>query len=47
MNTSIVGIFLLDAPFWGDEGWLYEGYKELELPKDVATKFPQDESVFL
>jgi predicted alpha/beta hydrolase family esterase len=47
MTTSIIGIFLLDAPFWGDEGWLYEGYKDLELPKDVASKFPKDASVFL
>jgi uncharacterized protein len=46
-TTIVAGIFLLDAPFWGDEGWLYEGYKELELPKDIASTFPKDASVFL
>jgi uncharacterized protein len=46
-TTSIIGIFLLNAPFWGGEGWRYEGYKELELSKDVASKFPKDASVFL
>lgn len=47
MSTSVSGIFLLDAPFWGGEGWLYEGYKKLVLPKDVASKFPKDASVYL
>jgi len=43
----IVGIFLLNAPLWGDEGWLYEGYEELELPKDVVRRFPTNARVFL
>jgi len=43
----ITGIFLLDAPFWGGKGWRYEGYKELMLPKDVASKLPKDASLFL
>lgn len=47
VTTPITGIFLLDAPFWGGDGWLYEGYKELELPMDIASKFPKNASVFL
>lgn len=46
-TTFITGIFLLNAPFWGGAGWLYEGYKELELPKDVALKFSKEARVFL
>lgn len=42
-----LGIFLLEAPFWGGEGWLYEGYKELVLPKDAATKFSKQSHIFL
>ncbi|GAB2800710.1 alpha/beta fold hydrolase [Rhabdobacter roseus] len=45
--TPITGVFLLNAPFWGGEGWLYEGYKELELPKDIASKLPKEARVFL
>lgn len=46
-GTPIAGIFLLAAPFWGGEGWLYEGYEELELPKDAAARFPKNVKVFL
>jgi len=46
-KTPIAGIFLLAAPFWGSEGWLYEGYKELELPKNAAALFPKEAKVFL
>lgn len=46
-TKQITGVFLLNAPFWGDEGWLYEGYEELELPKDVVRRFPTNARVFL
>lgn len=46
-EIPIAGIFLLAAPFWGGEGWLYEGYEELELPKDTATKLATDAKIFL
>lgn len=38
---SITGVFLLNAPFWGGDGWKYEGYKELELPENAASKIPK------
>lgn len=47
VDTPIAGIFLLSSPFWGGDGWRYEGYQTLELPKDVAAKLPQDAPVFL
>jgi predicted alpha/beta hydrolase family esterase len=46
-STSIAGIFLLAAPFWGGKGWLYEGYEELELPKNAAATFPSNAKTFL
>ena len=33
VERPVLGIFLLAAPFWGGEGWRYEGYEALELPK--------------
>jgi predicted alpha/beta hydrolase family esterase len=47
INTPIAGIFLASTPFWGGDGWRYEGYQKLELPKDFAVKLPQDAPVFL
>lgn len=47
VKKTIIGIFLLEAPFWGGDGWHYEGYKELELPRDTATKFPKQAHIFL
>jgi uncharacterized protein len=41
LKKTVAGIFLLATPFWGGEGWLYEGYEEIELPEDTAKKFPQ------
>lgn len=46
-TNSIIGVFLLNAPFWGGKGWLYEGYQELELPEDFSKKFPKEPDVFL
>lgn len=41
-----VGVFLIANPFWGGDGWLYEGYEDLELPKDLSKKL-QDIPTFL
>jgi predicted alpha/beta hydrolase family esterase len=45
MEVSAAGVFLIAAPFWGGDGWQYEGYEELMLPKGFATKLPK--TVFL
>ena len=42
LEQPIAGIFLIAAPFWGGDGWRYEGYKELELPQGIAAKLPGD-----
>ncbi|HET6747348.1 MAG TPA: alpha/beta hydrolase [Candidatus Saccharimonadales bacterium] len=47
VHKPLRGIFLLEAPFWGGQGWLYEGYEELELPQNVVTKFPDGVKLFL
>jgi len=46
-TMPVAGVFLLASPFWGGEGWLYEGYEELVLPTDTAATFPKDAKVFL
>jgi uncharacterized protein len=46
-KQPIAGIFLMATPFWGGDGWKYEGYQELELPKDTAARFPKDVPTFL
>jgi predicted alpha/beta hydrolase family esterase len=43
----VTAIFLLEAPFWGGDGWHYEGHEELEVPKESATKFPKEIPLFL
>ncbi len=45
-NGAIVGVFLLACPFWGGDGWRYEGYEELALPPTFAG-FPTGAPVFL
>jgi predicted alpha/beta hydrolase family esterase len=47
VDTPVAGIFLMSTPFWGGNGWRYEGYQKLELPKDFAAKLPQNAPVFL
>jgi predicted alpha/beta hydrolase family esterase len=47
VDKPVAGIFLIATPFWGGDGWQYEGYQKLELPKDLASKLPQDAQVFL
>jgi serine hydrolase len=41
------GLFLLEAPFWGGDGWRYDGYEQLALPQGVATRLPQGMAIFL
>jgi uncharacterized protein len=46
-KKPIAGVFLMATPFWGGDGWLYEGYEELELPDGFAAKLPKNVPVFL
>lgn len=47
VEKAIAGIFLIACPFWGGNGWRYEGYEELALPKAFATSLPKDTSIVL
>lgn len=41
-DKPIAGIFLIACPFWGGEGWRYEGYEALALPDGFAANLPKD-----
>jgi hypothetical protein len=47
VDKPVAGIFLMSTPFWGGDGWRYEGYQKLELPSDFASRLPQDAQLFL
>jgi predicted alpha/beta hydrolase family esterase len=47
LEKRIAGIFLIANPFWGGNGWRYEGYEELALPNGFAAKLPKDVSIVL
>lgn len=47
LDKPVAGIMLMSTPFWGGDGWRYEGYQTLELPEDLASKLPQNAPVFL
>lgn len=46
-EKTIAGIFLIAAPFWGGDGWRYEGYTRLALPEGLADRLPPGAPVFL
>lgn len=39
-ETAIAGAFLVAAPFWGGDGWRYEGWEELAPPPGFAARLP-------
>lgn len=43
IDKDIAGIFLIAAPFWGEGGWQYEGFR---LKDDFASKLPAKTPVF-
>jgi predicted alpha/beta hydrolase family esterase len=47
VQQPIAGMFLIANPFWGGDGWRYEGYEELALPKEFAARLPKGASLFL
>ncbi|NLE52993.1 MAG: hypothetical protein GX613_16470 [Chloroflexi bacterium] len=47
IEKPIAGIFLIAGPFWGGDGWRYEGYEELELPEGISARLPKGASIFL
>lgn len=47
VGRTIVGIFLIATPFWGGDGWRYEGFTRLALPEGFAAKLPEGAPIFL
>lgn len=47
IEKSIAGIFLMATPYWGGDGWQYEGYERVTLPVDFASKLPSGVPIFL
>ncbi len=47
VKKSLAGIFLIACPFWGGEGWRYDGWETLALPEGFATRFPKDTPIVL
>lgn len=47
LEEPIYGTFLIATPFWGGDGWLYEGYQELELPQTPSATLLRNAPVFL
>ena len=46
-ETAVAGVFLVACPFWGGDGWRYEGYEELALPPEFAAALPTGIPVYL
>jgi predicted alpha/beta hydrolase family esterase len=46
-EKAIAGLFLVATPFWGGNGWRYEGYEQLELPPGFATRLPPKMPIYL
>jgi predicted alpha/beta hydrolase family esterase len=46
VQQPIAGIFLIANPFWGGNGWRYEGYEELALPQGFGSRLPKGASLF-
>lgn len=46
-EKAIAGVFLAACPFWGGDGWRYEGYEELALPPGFAARLPTGTPVYL
>lgn len=46
-RNRIAGIFVIAAPYWGGEGWRYEGYERVALPGDLASRLPQGSPIFM
>jgi predicted alpha/beta hydrolase family esterase len=46
-QTALTGVFLAACPFWGGDGWRYEGYEKLALPPDFGARLPPELPIYL
>jgi predicted alpha/beta hydrolase family esterase len=47
IENTVAGIFLIATPYWGGDGWRYEGYEHVTVPNDFASKLPCRTPIFL
>jgi uncharacterized protein len=47
IKKTITGLFLIATPYWGGDGWRYEGYEHIALPRNFASKLPRGTPIFL
>jgi predicted alpha/beta hydrolase family esterase len=46
IERTIAGVFLIATPYWGGDGWRYEGYESIALPKDFPSKLSSSTPIF-
>jgi hypothetical protein len=46
IERTTAGIFLIATPYWGGDGWQYEGYESVALPKNFPSKLPSGTPIF-
>lgn len=46
IETEVAGLFLIATPYWGGDGWRYEGYEAVALPEDFASRLPKKAPIF-
>jgi len=46
-ERPIAGAFLAACPYWGGDGWRYEGYEELELKPGAAASLPPSMPIYM
>jgi hypothetical protein len=46
VEKGIAGIFLIATPYWGGDGWRYQGYESVALPTDFPSKLPSSSPIF-
>jgi uncharacterized protein len=37
---------VIATPYWGGDGWRYEGYESVALPTDFPSKLPSSSPIF-
>jgi uncharacterized protein len=47
VERTIAGIFLIATPFWGGDGWRYEGFTRLALQEGFAARLPKGAPIYL
>jgi predicted alpha/beta hydrolase family esterase len=46
IETRVAGLFLIATPYWGGDGWRYDGYEAVALPEDFPSRLPKATPIF-